>query len=258
MWGVSYSSSAFIDDDNNPLGIYQMPKLLNISVGHIICRNPIGNGSAPVIRRKVLDAIAFEDDRYGQVEAFYFDDGFRSCEDLECWFRIATQTDWAFEGLPDVLTLYRVNPGGLSANLANHLAHWERVIEKTRSYAPDIIAEWEHRARGYLLRYLARRAITLRDGGLASTYFNQAVAEHWPMVLEEPKRTVITGTATWLLWLLPRPFYQWLEATGLQVIRWVQDRRLVQHQAPFQPVPQAASSGGLVANPNPIPALSRK
>ncbi|NET52189.1 MAG: glycosyltransferase family 2 protein, partial [Merismopedia sp. SIO2A8] len=232
--GVSYSSSAFIDDDNNPLGIYQMPKLLNISIGHIICRNPIGNGSAPVIRREVLDAIAFQENRYGQVETFFFDDGFRSCEDLECWFRIATQTDWAFEGLPDVLTLYRINPGGLSANLANHLSHWERVIEKTRSYAPEIIGQWENRARAYLLRYLARRAVTLRDGALALAYFKRAIAEHWQMIFEEPKRTVITGTATVLLCAFPRPFYQWLESTGLRVIRQVQGRRLVQHQAPFQ------------------------
>lgn len=229
--GVSYSSSAFIDEDGVPLGIYQMPRLRNITIGHLICRNPIGNGSAPVIRREVFDAIAFKENRYGTVEEFYFDDGFRSCEDLECWFRIATKTSWVFEGIADVLTLYRVNSGGLSANLKNHLAHWEKVIEKTRTYAPDEIGQWENQARSYLLRYLARRAITLRDGSMAAMYFNRAIQENWRMILDEPKRTVITGTATYLLWVLPRPLYQWLETTGLKIIRQVQGKRLKQHQA---------------------------
>ena len=228
--GVSYSSSAFIDEEGRPLGIYQMPKLHDITTGHLICRNPIGNGSAPVIRRDVFDAIAFSENRYGTVETFYFDDGFRSCEDLECWFRIATQTTWDFEGIADVLTFYRVNSGGLSANLKNHLAHWERVIEKTRTYAPEVIGQWESRARAYILRYLARRAITLRDGAIAAMYFNRALFEHWRIAVEEPKRTLVTGAATFLLWLLPRSLYQWLETTGLKIIKWIQDQRLREYQ----------------------------
>ena len=229
--GVSYSSSAFIDEDDKPLGIYQMPKLHDITIGHLICRNPIGNGSAPVIRKEVFEAIAFEDNLYGSTEEFYFDDNFRSCEDLECWFRIATTTSWGFEGIADVLTLYRVNSSGLSANLKNHLAHWERVIEKTRTYAPEVIGEWENRARSYILRYLARRAITLRDSSMAAMYFNKAIKEYWQVMVEEPKRTFITGAATYLLWILPSPLYKWLETTGLKIIRQVQGKRLKQHQS---------------------------
>ena len=57
--GVSFSRSAFIDTDGHPLGIYQMPKLTGINGPYLLCRNPIGNGSAPVIRRTALEAIQF-------------------------------------------------------------------------------------------------------------------------------------------------------------------------------------------------------
>ena len=56
--GVSYSGSALIDDDGAPLGMAQTPRLKNVTPEHIFKRNPIGNGSAPVIRKAVFTAIA--------------------------------------------------------------------------------------------------------------------------------------------------------------------------------------------------------
>ena len=113
--GVSFSQSLFIDDDSNSLGIYQMPKLADITPEHLLCRNPVGNGSAPVIRREVFAQIAFGDDRHGNRELHYFDEDFRQSEDIECWFRIITQTSWQIEGINQALTLYRVNETGLSS-----------------------------------------------------------------------------------------------------------------------------------------------
>jgi hypothetical protein len=49
--GVSYSASIFIDDGGKIMGIHQLPKLSNVTARDVICRNPVGNGSAPVIRR---------------------------------------------------------------------------------------------------------------------------------------------------------------------------------------------------------------
>ena len=58
--GVSFSRSGFIDEQSRPLGIYQMPKLQGITPAVVFCRNPIGNGSAVVIRREVFEAIRFQ------------------------------------------------------------------------------------------------------------------------------------------------------------------------------------------------------
>jgi glycosyltransferase involved in cell wall biosynthesis len=229
--GVSFSCSAFIDETGKPLGLYQKPKLTGITIPNLLCRNPISNGSAPVIRREVFEAIKFQDNLYGTVEDFYFDDRFRASEDIECWFRIAIQTEWQIEGIPEALTLYRVNSGGLSASVFKQLDSWEQVIEKTRSYAPDLVAQWENPARAYQLRYLARRAITLKDGSIAVKLFHRALATHWRILLEEPRRTLLTWSATYLLWLLPQPFYYQLEGLALKITEVTQRRRILQDQS---------------------------
>ena len=227
--GISFSRSAFIDEAGNPLGIYQMPKLKSISIPHLLCRNPIGNGSAAIIRREVFEAIKYQDNLSGTTQDFYWDERLQGSQDLDCWFRIAIQTHWRMEGIPEALTLYRVNSGGLSANLFKKQESWEQMIEKTRSYAPDLIGQWENPARAYHMRYLARRAVTLRSKALAVELFHKALAIHWRLLLEEPRRTLITGAAAYLLWLLPQPFYSHIEALALKRTGATQRRRILQN-----------------------------
>ncbi len=167
--GISFSYSAFIDDLDRLTGLYQKPKRLdNITPDYVLCRNPIGNGSAAVLRRQVFDDIAFQDDRYGFMETCYFDErvNHRSADatDVECWLRISITTQWLMVGIAEPLTQYRIHAGGLSANVMRQLEALEAVIEKTRGYAPEIISKCEHRAKAYHQRYIARRAVTLGDG----------------------------------------------------------------------------------------------
>jgi glycosyltransferase involved in cell wall biosynthesis len=226
--GVSFCRSAFIDEQGKPLGTYQMPKLKGITTPYLLCRNPVGNGSAPVIRKEVFEAIKFSDNLYGTVEDFYFDEQFRQSEDIECWIRISIQTDWQIEGITEALTLYRVNSGGLSANMLKQLDSWEKVIDKTRSYAPEIVTEWETLARAYQLRYLARRAVRLQDGSMAVQLVNRALATNWRILIEEPRRTLISLAAAYFLWLLPQSLYSQIEAVALKRTGATQKRRILQ------------------------------
>lgn len=228
--GVSFSRSAFIDDTGKSLGTYQMPKLENITTPYLICRNPIGNGSAAVIRKEVFEAIRFQDNLYGGTEDFYFDERFRQSEDIECWIRISIQTEWQIEGIPEALTLYRVNSGGLSANTLKQLNSWEKVIEKTRSYAPELVAQSEKLARAYQLRYLSRRAVRLQDSSMAVELVNRALATNWRILLEEPRRTLLSIAAAYFLWLLPQSFYNSVEALALKMTGANQKRRILQEQ----------------------------
>ncbi len=228
--GVSFSRSAFIDEQAQPLGVYQMPRLSGITAPYLLCRNPIGNGSAPVIRREVFEAIRFFDCPYGETEAFYFDDSFRQSEDIECWIRIVLQTNWEIEGLPEALTLYRVNTESLSANVMKQLASWEQVVAKTRTYAPEVVAEWESNARAYQLRYLSRRCVRMQNGTMAVQLFNRAIATNWRILLQEPRRTLITLAAAYLLWLMPKPFYRMSEAIALKITGATQKRQIRNEQ----------------------------
>lgn len=215
--GVSFSRSQFIDGEGKALGIYQMPKLTDITSSHLLCRNPVGNGSAPVIRKEVFEAICFQDNLHGKVENFYFDEHFRQSEDIECWLRIAAETSWKIEGIGEALTLYRVNGEGLSANVLKQYESWEQMIEKHRDRSPELLAKYENPARAFQLRYLARRAVRLKNGKMAVGLTHRALATHWQIILSEPTRTIQTIVAAYLLRLLPLAFYQGCESLALKL-----------------------------------------
>lgn len=232
--GISFSRSAFIDEAGIPLGIYQISKLKGITPDYILYRNPIGNGSVPVIRREVFAEICFQDHQRGVTEDCYFDENFRQSEDVECWMRMALTTNWLMEGIPEALTLYRVNSGGLSANLVKQLEWLERVIEKTRTYAPIAISKWENPAKAYYLRYAARRAVSLQSSAMAVELINRSLATYWQIILQEPRRTLLTVAAAYFLWLLPKSIYQQIENLGLRITGKSQKRRILQEQAALQ------------------------
>jgi glycosyltransferase involved in cell wall biosynthesis len=228
--GVSFCRSSFIDDQGNPLGIYQMPKLTGITPGYLFCRNPISNGSSVVIRREVFEGIKFQANLYGEVENFYFDDTFRQSEDIECWLRIALQTSWQIEGIPEALTLYRVNTGGLSANVLKQFDYWEQIVTKTQVYNPEFVTQWASKARAYQFRYLARRAARQRSRAMATQLIHRAITADARILLEEPRRTLITLGAVYSLWLLPQPIYQMIEALAMKMTGSSQKRRIQQEQ----------------------------
>ena len=209
--GVSYSASRFVDEHGSDMGIGQYPQILNVSAADIFCRNPIGNGSAPVIRADVFRDIAFRNKGVGHIDQQFFDETFRQSEDVECWLRIALSTSWVFEGINSALTNYRVNGGGLSANWSKQLAAWERNIEKNRVLAPEFFDDNEGLARAYQYRYLCRRAIQSRDAKNAVKLLAKSLRSDWTISIKDPVRTLVTAACASLLMLLPTRQYDSLE-----------------------------------------------
>lgn len=196
--GVSYSGSALIDDDGNLLGTAQKPRLNRVSAAHILKRNPVGNGSAPVIRKCVFDDIAYRPEHETERD-WYFDETLRQSEDIECWLRIAITTRWAFEGVPGLLTQYRISQGALSANTDRQFATWQQMIDKLTPLAPDLFARHAPTARAYQLRYLARRAICDRDADRALMLVRAAFRASAKPLIEEPKKSAVTVLAALVL-----------------------------------------------------------
>ena len=209
--GVSYSGSLFIDESDSSLGISMTPKLKQIDTAHIFCRNPVGNGSAPVIRREVFSDIAFSQSVGGNFEWAYFDETFRFGEDIECWMRIACKTKWKFEGIEGDLTLYRIVSGGLSANTTKMYEFWNKMFAKVETYAPDIVLQYGNRARAYQLRYYARRAVREGQGFKAVATVVKALCCAPIILLEEPKKTLVTLAAALLASVMPRALFRRLE-----------------------------------------------
>ncbi|MBD2310722.1 glycosyltransferase [Desertifilum sp. FACHB-1129] len=227
--GVSYSYSVFIDEQGKSLGIYQISKTEDITPGLIFCRNPVGNGSTPVIRKEVFEEIKYQENWEEGGVACYFDPSLRHIEDVECWLRMSIKTEWAFEGIPEALTQYRIHGMGGSTKLDSQLESMLRVIEKTRAYAPEVTEQYAKPALAYQLRFLARRAVRLRDGGQAVKYFHQAIATSWRILIDEPRRTILTAGAAYLLWLLPQGLYRTMEEWALKRTGKNQERRIIQN-----------------------------
>ena len=199
--GLSYSGSTLIADDGALIGSAQRPKLTGITAAHVFKRNPVGNGSAPVLRREALADLAAPaavTDPSGTV----FDESFRQSEDIECWLRLALTTSWKIEGVPGLLTRYRISAGGLSAATDRQLASWERMVAKLRPLDPGFFARHEPAARAYQFRYLARRAVSDLDGPAACTLLRRAFASSLRPVVEEPLKSGVTAVAAVALGLL--------------------------------------------------------
>ncbi|MGL5807314.1 MAG: glycosyltransferase family 2 protein [Xenococcaceae cyanobacterium] len=226
--GVSFSRSAFIDECGAALGIYQMPKLTEITPPLILRRNPVGNGSAPVIRREVFEAIEYMENSTGIQRQCYFDPRLAHFEDVECWLRISLLTDWKTEGIPEALTLYRVNSKGASSNLNKQIEDLEKVLEKTKSYAPNLIEEHGEAAKAYEMRKLARWAVRLKAAPMAVSMAHRALSTYWKMIIEEPEKTLLTLAAAYSLYLLPQQIYNGIENLALQVTGASQKRRILQ------------------------------
>jgi glycosyltransferase involved in cell wall biosynthesis len=206
--GISYGGAIMIDGAGNDIGLRQRPKIGVASARDVFCGRSVCNGSLPVFRREVLDEISFMPN--DSKLYWYFDESLRRSEDVECWTRIALTTDWLFEGIPGFFTRYRVNSGGLSADVVRQLASWDDVCAKVAAYAPAFIAKHGAEARARELRYLARRCVQMRERGLGIALVTEAISTYPRLLLAEPRKTLETLAACAVLRVLPENLFQTL------------------------------------------------
>ena len=223
--GVSFSSSSFMDMDGQPLRGVQSPRLTNIDIFYLMRYNPFGNGSAAVYRRQVLEQIKFQQELRGAPEDVYFDEQFRMSQDIELLRRIVLQTDWQVEGIPQALTQYRINPKSVSSNFDKKVKVWEQLFAKTCSLNPSLISPCQSISKAYELKYLARRAVRLRDGRAAIRLSTQALQANGRVLIEEPVSMATIMGAALALWLMPQSLYARLEKTAMSLKQAMKQRK---------------------------------
>lgn len=199
--GCSYTGATLIDENGRRIGLAQEPLVGPTDARQVFCGRAACNGSVPVFRREALEAAALPADAEGRT--WFFDESLRRSEDVECWTRVALRSGLRFEGLAGFDTLYRVNAAGLSADIPRQLASWDEVAGKVRSYAPGFVARHGREARGRELRYLARRAVAMRDTGRALSLGLDALRHAPALLLAEPRKTLTTLAAAAALRAMP-------------------------------------------------------
>jgi len=213
--GISYSASEFIDEAGKPMGLGQYPKLTDITAKDVFCRNPIGNGSSAVIRKSLLNSVSRTRQLGNVTRVEYFNENMRQSEDVEFWLRVALSTKFKFEGIDAVLTLYRVNMSGLSANLNKQYEAWLYSVQQNKQLNNTFIQRWFSLASAYQKRYLARRAIQARNPKMALKLIQQAILENPRILVEEPKRTLVTLICS-VLCALPEQTYTLIENIAMR------------------------------------------
>ena len=192
--GVSFAGSRMIDREGKVLSVAMRPAIGQVSQRDILCRNPVGNGSAPVLRMSALEKASFMHPTMVGRKC-WFDEEFRQSEDIELWTRLSIKHCVNFAGIDGLLTDYRIIPGALSANVVKQYLSWTKMLRKLKYYAPEFVEKHGETARAYQLRYLARRSLQLGNIALARDFLRKAVGRQPRIIAEEPKKTAITAAA---------------------------------------------------------------
>ena len=216
--GVSFSRFTFINEAGESLEISKISKIKGIKAQLILCRNPVGNPSCVVIRRDVFETLNFQDEIYKDtISDIYFDQNLSQFEDVELWLRIALKTDWEIEGIPEALTVYRINPKGASSDFGKQLDALSKMLEKTKSYAPELVAKYGRVVQAYMFRKGAQRAVHQREKTNAIGMIYKALSIYPKIIFQEPLRTLLILGAAYSLYLLPQPIYCKVERFALKI-----------------------------------------
>ncbi|MEO8484799.1 MAG: glycosyltransferase [Betaproteobacteria bacterium] len=154
--GVSFGYSMFIDENGDRLGGYQMLGKELTRAADCFVANPIGNGSNAMLRAEVFTEERWRDGVRPAAWGCLFDEELRQAEDFELWLRIALLTRWRIACTPWVLTLYRVHPSSLSADVSAQSRFHRRAIEKVAAYAPRLVTRYRATGESNMFWYFAR------------------------------------------------------------------------------------------------------
>lgn len=239
--GVSFSYSALMDAGGRPLGTFQKDGRDPSTFADFFVRNVMGNGSNAVLRKAVLDGDDSDPESYPAVHGFR--EELRRAEDYELWSRIASTTRWKLACLPRPLVRYRINPGGLSAQLHLQRQYHFLAMARIASYAPDEAESLRCRAVAHAYWHQARTAATQHLARVGTKAVKLAVWYDWRTL--NMNHVMICLAITAALVLPERPYYavqRWAgRAWGLfQLLNMRVKRRPGRRRAP-QPVRPAAT-----------------
>ena len=221
--GVSFSRFSFIDETGQSLKIFKISKIEEITPTMILCYNPVGNPSCVVVRRNIFKSFKFSHQIDNPpILDIFFEPNMSGFEDVECWLRIALETNWKIEGIAEALTIYRVNPKGASSDFRKQLDGLTQMLEKTNFYAPELVTRYAKVIRAYMFRKGSQRAIRQREKSKAIEMIYQALFIYPQIIFEEPFRTFLILGAAYCLYLLPLPIYCKIEKLALKIIGFLQ------------------------------------
>jgi glycosyltransferase involved in cell wall biosynthesis len=155
--GISYNYSLAVGEGNKRVLGYQMMGYGFVSPDELFKKNPMGNGSSPVVRASVFD-MTHPFNQRSKFSNNYFDKEYPCVEDYDLWARIALHTDWKIVAIPVALTRYRIVQSSLSNNLHRQKHYHLRAIAKIAEYFPQSMKKYRCRNVSNFYWYQAGRS----------------------------------------------------------------------------------------------------
>jgi glycosyltransferase involved in cell wall biosynthesis len=246
--GVSFSWSALMDEAGELLGTYQKEGSSKTTFEDFYVRNVMGNGSNALLRTTVFTG---RDEGLAPYPPMHgFDEDLRRAEDYELWSRVAALTGWRMGCLTESLVKYRINPGGLSANLRLQRHYHFMAMARVAAFAPDAAEYWRNSAVAHAYWHQARSAASQYLPRVGTNAVKLALRYDWRSL--NPNHFMIGLAVAASLLLQQKPYFA-LQRTASRAwghLQWLTMRWAVsgkdRRKTP-QSVPPAAS---LVKKPN--------
>jgi glycosyltransferase involved in cell wall biosynthesis len=157
-WGGVYTLYYFINDADEILGAGGS----RFERGYIYARHIsskfVGNGSALLVRREVIDIIGGFDPSYAAA-------GIGGCEDLD--FELKLFARYKIEAVPERLVGYRVYPGNMSSDAGRMAFSLIRTVERSLERTQWISRYAAASARATANSYAIVRFVKARNGAMA-------------------------------------------------------------------------------------------
>jgi hypothetical protein len=173
--GLTFSWSAYLNEEGETTGQYLTSRCHSPVAKDLTRRNHVGNGSTSIVRRACFE------------QAGLFDEGMRSCEDLDMWIRIASETPFTLRLIPELLTGYRVREGSLSVSFDGFIYSAQKLKEHILLRRQGLEEDDARRCLAQLLRIASRKALADGRVRLSRTLLHRAAREHPGSVLADPR-----------------------------------------------------------------------
>ena len=191
--GVTFDWWAYLDENGDRTGQYLMHKCHQPDAKTLARRNCVG--SHVVAKKECFANVGL------------FDESLRSCEDLDMWIRIASQTSFLFRLIPEVLSGYRVREGSLSLNFDTFVRSAEVMQERVALRTPGMNEEDGRRCLSQLLRITSRKALADGQVLVSRGLLWRALRAHSRTVLVDSRGVVLTAIHLGTFWLPTRLTY---------------------------------------------------
>ena len=201
--GVSFSYSALMDEQGRDLGTFQKEGSTPAAFEDFYIRNVMGNGSNAIMRKAVFDGRPSDPGPYPPMRGFLTD--LRRAEDYELWSRIACKTQWKIACIPEPLVRYRINPGGLSANIHLQRKYHFLAMARIAGYVPDLAEHWRCRAVAHAYWHQARTAVSQHAPRIGTEAVKLALWYDWKSIT--PNHVMIALAVLAARVLPEKPYY---------------------------------------------------